>query len=158
MRETVADVREQLAASYGLHAVLVQHRLSTTIEIAGLIDASRAADVMRLLRDRLVQLRAGDAPAASLFVSARRHVVARLSSVDTRADALADLVADALARGDGSGLDLADAERARRMTIDKVSSLLERVDLSRAAMLVRGPEAAAAAAYAAIGRKPALLR
>ncbi len=158
VREAIADVREQLAASYGLSAVLIRRRLSTRLELTGTIDAARAGDALAMLRDRLDQLRAGGDSAASLFVSARRHVVGQLLSVDTRAEALADRVVQALDSGTEPRFNFADAERARTMTLDKVSGLLERIDLSSAAMLVRGPEAATTAAYAAIGRTPALLR
>ena len=157
--EAIADIREQLAASYGLHAVVVRHRFAPpTLELAGSIDGSRAAEAVGLLRDRLAQLRArDDAAAAGLFVSARRRVVARLSSVDTRADALAERITTALETGEMPSLDLADAECARTITIDRLQPLLDRLDLAQATILVRGPGSAIAAAYGAIGRTPALL-
>jgi zinc protease len=152
----IADVREQLAASYGLHAFLVRDRLATRLEITGAIDASRTADALTLLRDRLGKLRAHDDETAGMFVAARRHVVARLASVDTRPEALAERMVDALDRGLPM-LDLVDADDARRLTIDRLAPLLERLDVANAALLMRGPKAAVDAAYDALGRKPVVL-
>lgn len=152
----IADVREQLAASYGLHAFLVRDRLATRLEISGAVDASRTTDALTLLRDRLGKLRAHDDVTAAMFVSARRHVVARLASVDTRPIALAQRMVDALDRG-RPRLDLADAEHARNLTIDSVAPLLDRLDIANAALLMRGPKSAVHAAYDALGRKPVVL-
>ncbi|NVB78802.1 MAG: insulinase family protein [Kofleriaceae bacterium] len=156
--EVIADVREQLAASYGLDATLVQRRLSSTIQLAGSIEASRAAEAMALLRDRLATLREGGDAAASRFVAARRHVISRLSSVDTRAASLADSVVDDLARTGKPRLTLAGADHAMSLTIDKIAPLLQGLDLSRAAIVARGPEPALRAAFTAIGRQPTFLK
>jgi zinc protease len=154
--EAVANVRQELAASYGVHARFVEHRLASSIEIDGYIDSKRASDAFTLMREQLAQLRAGGDPAAALFVSARRRVVARLTSLDTRADALADLFTHDIAI-EADTPSRALAERAGALTIDRIAATLSGLDLGNAAIVLRGPEAALAAAYAAIGRKPAML-
>ncbi|MDB4953050.1 MAG: Peptidase, family [Myxococcales bacterium] len=155
--EAVADIREQLAASYGIHARLHEARLASTIELDGYVDAKRASEVFALLRDRLARLRDPSDETAALFVSARRHVLARLLSVDTRADALADRFVDYADIGADRDMAPASAEEARVLTIDRVAPFLRTLDFSNAAILLRGPQAAVAAAYAAIGRQPSLL-
>jgi zinc protease len=157
IEESIADIREQLAATYGLHAQFVERRLSSTIEIWGYVDSTRAPEALALLRDRLALLRDTGDDTARLFVSARRHVLARLSSVDTRASALADEAAHdaALDRGSSRKWFL---DRVRMLTIDQVRPMLENMDLTHAAIVMRGPRAALAAAYAAIGREPTMLR
>ena len=149
----ISDVREQIAASYGLRARLVQRRSSTTIDLRGSVDASRAAEALALLRDRLASLRERSDVTASLFVSARRRVLARWASVDASASAIADLASDAAARGSTR----AAHDRARTLTIDKVQPLLEKLQLSNAAILLRGPERALREAYGAIGRQPSVV-
>ncbi len=43
------------------------------------------------------------------------------------------------------------------LTIDEVAPLLDGLDLTRAAIVLRGPERSIRDAYAAIGRKPTFL-
>jgi zinc protease len=149
----IADVREQIAASYGLRARLVQRRSSTTIDLRGSVDASRAGEALALLRDRLASLRERSDATASLFVSARRRVLARWASIDTSASAVAEMASSRAARGSPG----AAHERARTLTIDKVQPLLEKLQLANAAILLRGPERALREAYAAIGRQPSVV-
>jgi hypothetical protein len=93
---------------------------------------------------------------SALFVSARRRVLARLSTVDARATALGDqFIYNADAGSDPLGRGL--AERARTTTIDRIIPLLDGIDIAKAAILLRGPAPAVAAAYAALGRRPAPL-
>ncbi|MEJ7596290.1 MAG: insulinase family protein [Kofleriaceae bacterium] len=146
----IADVREQLAASYGLHASLVTRRLLTTIELRGSIDAGRATDALALLRDRLAQLRVHDDATASLFVSARRRVLARWATADQTASAIADTARDDL-RAPRS------LERVRVLTLAQIQPQLAELELSRAAILLRGSERALREAYTSIGRSPTAL-
>jgi zinc protease len=140
--EASADVRDELAASYGVHAALVEQRLGSRILLTGAVDANRAADVARLLHDRLARLSSDE----MLFVSARRRVVAKLRSIDTTASGLADrFVRD---------VDVArpTAEATAALTLDQIAPALAALDLARATILLRGPASATGAAATGFGR------
>jgi predicted Zn-dependent peptidase len=152
--QTIADVRHQLGATYSLSASFEATRLSSSIQIAGYVDATRATDALALVRERLAALRTSNADTASRFVAARRRVVARLRSIETSSAALATLAErdTAIDRDVGSDFQLAD--RVRRLTLRDLAPTLQRIDLARAALLLRGPQEAIDGAYKSIGRTP----
>ena len=155
--EALSDVREELAASYGLDAQLVETRLSTTIEVDGYVDAARAVEVFALVRDRIAKLRDPSDDTASLFVSARRRVMTQLASLDTSADALGERFVHEVDLGMAPDTELRLAEDARVLTIDHMAPVLGGLDLAHAAILLRGPRAAVEAGYAALGRTPTFI-
>lgn len=139
--EASADVRDELAASYGVHAALLEHRLGSTIVLAGDVDADRAGEVAKLLRERLARLPSDPA----LFVSARRRVVANLRSIDTSAAGLAErFVRD-------TELVRPTAEATAALTFDRIAPALA-LHLTDAAILLRGPAPATSAAASGFGR------
>lgn len=152
VKEAIADVREQLAASYGLQATLDEHRLSSLVAITGRVDAARAADACALLRDRLAQLRQPSDATASLFVAARHHVLVQLRAPITDPEALADLAVYEGDLGFGISVRALTADNVGALTLDKLAPLLAGFDLSRAAMLLSGPPDAIATAYKTLGR------
>ena len=156
--QSAAAIREELAASYGLNATLVEERLATMITIQGNIDASRAPAAVERLRDRLAKLGDTGEDAAKLFVSARRRVIARLVSMPATARALADVAEGDLDVHRAVGSELEIAEQVRTMTIERLAPALRDVELQRAAMLIIGPRPAAEAAYVAIGRTAVEIR
>jgi predicted Zn-dependent peptidase len=158
LQEAISDVREELAASYGLHAYLEETAASTSIVLEGQVDARRAAEVFALVRERIAKLHEPSDDTASIFVSARRHVVARLGSVDTRPAKLAARFVHEADLGLLPGVQLQLAETARVFTIDRLLPALGQLDLGRAAILLRGPRAALDAAYGALGRTPAYIQ
>jgi hypothetical protein len=110
--------------------------------LTGAVDANRAADVARLLHDRLARLSSDE----MLFVSARRRVVAKLRSIDTTASGLAErFVRD---------VDVArpTAEATAALTLDQIAPALAALDLARATILLRGPASATGAAATGFGR------
>lgn len=142
--ETSADVRNELAASYGVHAHLTEHRLGATVELVGRVDANRAAEACTLLRERIAKLASDE----MLFVSARRRVIARLRSIDTSASGLADRF-------------VREIDLARTLDVTATSITIEQLaplSLEHAAILIRGPAASVQAAFAALGRTPTPLR
>ena len=157
IEEALADVREELAASYGLHARLVEKRLSMTIAVDGYVDAQRAGEVFALVRDRIAKLHDPSDDTASLFVSARRHVMTHLASFDTGAEALGDRSVHEVDLGMRPGIELQLAEDARVLTIERMAPVLGSLDLAHAAILLRGPRAAVEAGYAALGRTPSFI-
>jgi predicted Zn-dependent peptidase len=147
----IADVREQIAASYGLQVIAVRRRALTTIEVTGFVDAARAGEALALLRDQLARLRERTDDTASRFVSARRRVLGQLGSVDTTASALADLTSDDVAKWGDS------MKNTAALTLDQIAPLLGKLELTNAAILLRGPERAVRDAYTAIGREPSVV-
>ena len=140
--EASADVRDELAATYGVHASLVEHRLGSTIVLAGAVDETRAADVAKLLRARLARIAVDE----MLFVSARRRVLTRLRSIDTTASGMAERFVRAV------DVVAPTAEMTAALTLERIAPALASVDLSSAAILLRGPSPAITAAAAGLGR------
>jgi hypothetical protein len=159
----IADVRRQLGASYGLHAALVEQRLSSYIYIAGFVAAERAPEALALVRERIGEISgAGEAggvggvgdTAAASFVAARRDVMARLSSIPSGASALASLAASAVELGDPVTAGVAFAEEARKLTLEQMDRTLRTIDLARGAILLSGPRDAVTRTFEVLGRTP----
>lgn len=155
LEDAISDVRHQLGASYGLHAALSDARLSSRIQIDGYVDATRARDAIVLVRDRLRAFRNDDAT-ASVFVRARQRVAARLLSIVTSAGALGDLGEASVALERDVDDNVTTSERVRTMTLALIEGDLASLDLSLAAILMRGPTPAVSAAFEALGRKPSI--
>jgi zinc protease len=153
----IADARTQLGASYGLHATLIEERLTTYIQISGAVAAERAQEVLALVRDRLARLAATDAAAASLFVAARRNVMARLASFTGGASALASLAEANIEQRLPLNARIQIAEDARRLTLDAMWHALDSIDLAAAAILLVGPRDAVTRSFTALGRTPRVL-
>ena len=152
--QTIADVRHQLGAAYSLSASVDSSRLASSIRIAGYVDASRATEAIALVRDRLAALRTPDQDTASRFVAARRRVAARLQSVETSSAALAALAERDTAADREVAFDFELAERVLMLTLPDLAPTLQSIELSRAALLLRGPQDLVEGAYKAIGRTP----
>jgi hypothetical protein len=108
-----------------------------------------------LVRDRLRAFQRDDAT-ASVFVRARQRVAARLLSIVTSAGALADLGESSVSLERDVDDDVATSDRVRAMTLELIARDLGSLDLSRAAILMRGPTPAVSAAFEALGRKPSI--
>ena len=148
------DVRHQLAASYSFGATLDEARLASTYVMAGWIDASRARDAFELLRVRLAALRLDPEAAARTFVTARRRVIVSLLRSTSSAHELAERVQHDIVLQRAPLSDARTADAVRRLTIDKLTTTLEDLDLSRAVIVLRGPRDTIDDAFAALGRTP----
>ena len=146
------DVRETLAASYGVSATLDETRGGNALVVGGSVDAARAAEAFALLRDRLEHLRDPSADTAIRFVEARARIVDRLESIPASASSLATRLGDALVRAGAPDDDDRTAAAVRALTLDRVRDPLRYIDLGNAAILMLGPDAATDAAYQALGR------
>jgi len=152
------DVRESLAASYGVSAKLDETRSGTAVIVGGSVDAARAAEAFALLRERLEHLRDPSPDTATRFVEARARVVDRLESIPAGASSLAVWFADALVRTGQPDDDDRTATAVRALTLDRVRDPLRYVDLGNAAVLMIGPDAATDAAYQTWGRTATHIR
>ncbi|MGN6104128.1 MAG: M16 family metallopeptidase [Kofleriaceae bacterium] len=152
--QAIADVRFQLAASYGLEAELVETRLATQLWISGHVDASRAAEAVALVRDRLAALRTPSEDTAARFVAARRRVLARLGAPAPSLSELAALAEQAIALGRSPVAEREADDDVRRITLDDLAGTLAGLDPARAAIGLRGPREVVQQAYAVIGRTP----
>jgi zinc protease len=152
--EITDDVRHRLGASYTLDAELVEARQASFFAIAGWVDATRTAEAIQLIRDRLRELATDPDAAARAFVIARGHVLARLRARAASAGGLAARVEKdvELAREPMSGRATAAAVQA--LTIAEMTETLAGLDLARATMMMNGPAAQVDRAYAVLGRTP----
>ena len=151
------DVRHQLGAAYGFNAWLAETPLASTIVVGGWIDPARANEVVELLRDRLQQLRDDADAAARAFVVARGRVIANLASLTGSASLLAERAETDIGLGRPALSDLETAKDVQALTIEQLAPLLSQLDLSRAAVLMRGPADPVKGAFAVLGREPTLL-
>ncbi len=152
-----SEIRHQLGASYGFSSHLASERLASNYVLAGAVEAPRAADAMKLLADRLTELRSDPNAAARTFVLARAHVVAHLRSTAGGASELARKVELDVSLGLPPLSDLATATAAVAVTIDQEMTALASLDLAHAVVSLRGPEASVTAAFAALGRTPTVI-
>ena len=152
----VGDVRHQLGATYGLHAMLAEWRLASSIEISGWVEAGRAREAIELIRARVAALHAdADADAtASAFVSARERVEHHAASVTGSAESLADRVVHDVELGQAAPSELHTAVAVAGLTIADMTATFGELDLAKAAVLIRGPRADVDAAFGALGRTP----
>ncbi len=154
LADVVDDVRQQLGASYGLHAALAEQRLARTYVIGGRIAAPRTRDAVELVQTRIAQLRSDATAAARAFVTARARVLVHLAATDESASGLAARIAQdvALLREPGSARATEAAVRA--LTIEAMAPALADLDLDRAVVRMRGPASALDPAFAVLGRTP----
>ena len=154
----IADVRHQLGASYGVDAELVERRRASHYTIEGWIDAARAVESVQLLRERIEKLASDPELAARMFAYARGRVLTQLRALKGSAARLANRIEldVALDRPPMSDLQLAAA--IQNLTIDDMSRALGELELSRAAVLARGPTKEIERAFAALGRTPAYVK
>lgn len=152
------DVRHQLGATYGVYASLDDRRLAADYSIGGSVDATRATDAVKLLQERIAALRTDPTAAARAFVIARHHVLAQLASVSDTSTGLAAHVVDAIASGATDETDTKTASEVRALTIDAMGPTLGDLDLTRAAILMRGPSDAFQPAFGVLGRTPTIVK
>jgi zinc protease len=158
LSEIARDVRFQLGAGYTVDAMLSEKRLARHYVIGGWVDASRSADAVRLIRDRVQQLRDDAGAAARAFVTARKHVIAQLLSRVGSAESLAARVEYDVEMEREPMSDLKTVAAVRALTIDAMAITLAELDLRRAAVLMRGPAADLQRAFDVLGRKPQYIK
>lgn len=154
LADIARDVRFQLGASYTVTAQLSEQRLSRHYVIGGWIGAGRSAEAIELIRDRLQQLRDDPETAARAFVTARKHVLAQLLARAGSAASLASRVERDIEMERAPMSDLETAAAVQALTIDRMASSLQELDLAQAAILMRGPAPELASAFSALGRTP----
>ncbi len=151
--EIALDARHQLGAAYAFDASLHEQRLSSHVDIEGWIDPSRTNEVLQLLRDRIAKLHDDPATAARAFVLARRRVLVALTSITGSPSLLAARAETDIQLGRAPLADLQTAKEVQALTIDQLAPILAELDLSRGAMLMRGPADPINAAFALLGRQ-----
>ncbi|HEY5923587.1 MAG TPA: insulinase family protein [Kofleriaceae bacterium] len=155
--EIANDVRHQLAAAYSFDAGLDESRIASTYVMIGWIDPARANDVAQLLRDRIARLRDDPDAAARAFVAARSRVIAKLASVTGSASLLAERAQADIELARPPLSDLQTAKAVQQLTFDQLKPILAELDLSRAVVLMRGPDAHVKSAFQLLGREPTLV-
>ena len=151
------DIRHQLGASYGVYAELSTERLANEYLLGGFIESTQLAGALKLLADRLTELRSDPNAASRAFILARARVVTRLRSLAGGATELARRVEADIALGAPPLSDLQTATAAAALTIDQEMATLADLDLSRAVISLVGPQKDVMAGFAALGRTPTLV-
>ena len=156
LEDQLRDVREQLGASYGVHAARIgdeQH--GGALLASGTLAPNLAGLGVQRMLASVDQLRVDPAVTRAAFVRARRALVADQQGRAAGVTAVADeRERAAIARVAGSPEQLR-ASAFARTTLAEVTAVL-RDDLDPARMVVRltGPMPAVDAAFASLGREP----
>lgn len=146
------DIRQQLGASYGMYARYLTSPAGDTLKIEGRVDAHRAGEVLRRITRDLEGLRSGDDALAADFVRARRAALADALDDPLRVDSVADALEEAVA--EGRPLDQPQALPAAiagTLLADVREVLAADLQRPRMTVLLSGPPADTAAAFAAAG-------
>ncbi|HEU4726726.1 MAG TPA: insulinase family protein [Kofleriaceae bacterium] len=158
LNEIAHDVRYRLGASYAFDAQLAETRLASYYVMSGWIDAPRAAAAVKLVRDRIQELRTDPRAAAPAFVTARDHALTQLRSHVGSARSLADRVERDVEMARDPMSDVRTAGAVQAVTLDDMTATLAELDLARAAVLMNGPAAELKAAFDVLGRQPVYLQ
>ncbi len=154
LSDLARDVRHQLGASYHFVATLDESRLATNYVISGSVDTSRASEAIELLRTRLDKLRIDPDTAARAFVSARRRTANHLVATAGSATTLGNRVQRDINLGRAPLSDFETTKQVGALTIQDMTATVTALELSRAAILMRGPAADVDRAFAILGRTP----
>lgn len=151
LAERVSSIRSILAASYGIRAAFIAKSGPGYYSVRGSVDAARAGTALKGLRELIQSLRTGENFDAD-FVRARQRVAARVLSLLSNRDAMAEQLAflaryrlpkDYLPR---LGRQIAN------MTPDDVKALIaDELPAEREVILCIGDRAKVAAAYRTAG-------
>ncbi len=153
---TVAKVREQLGASYGVYARVDAEQ--PRLEIGGALDSKRAGEALVAIRRAIEALPAGD-DYDRLFAHARRKVLGRLIDAQGDPRLLAAQLAEAVRAGRGYAYFEELASAVATLTPGRVRAQIDRVvKKDRSVTLIQGPKAGIqdALAGAAISNATAL--
>lgn len=148
------DVRFRLGASYTFDAALSESRVASFFIIGGWVDASRASAAVRLVKDRIEQLRRDSTAAAGAFVVARAHALSELRSSAGSATALAARAERDIGLGRAAFSDAQTSTEVEKLTLDDMTETLAALELPRATILMSGPETEVNGAFAVLSRKP----
>jgi predicted Zn-dependent peptidase len=153
LNQEMWDIRAKLGATYGTYARRDARVSASAYNLGGAVDAPRAGEALRAMRDRVEALRSGSHFDA-LFVRARRTVVQRMLGESTVSIELASRLAQ-IAR---FGLDVNDANailrQAAALSPAQVRQLLTReLDPRLEVVVMLGDRAALTRAFSDAGLK-----
>jgi zinc protease len=152
LQAIVDDIRHQLSASYGVDVRYDEHVSSTMYSVDGRVLATRAADALILIRDRLAQLRSDPDAAARAFVDARDRVLVELGENVASAARIAASVESDVTMQRPPLSSRKNAEDVRTTTIAGMNDVFADLDLAKAAILLVGPHDSTNDAFAALDR------
>jgi len=144
-------VREKLGATYGTYARRDANLAGSVYHLGGAVDAPRAGEAIRAMRDGIDALRKGsDFDIA--FVRARRKVVQRLLGESTQSSELASRLGQIARFGLDPSYDSTLLRQASRMSTAQVKDLLaHELDPSTEVVVVLGDRASVTKAFADAG-------
>jgi zinc protease len=155
INEASAAVRNELAASYGVHGDYEKVAAGGSYFTTGLIDAARAGEALQLLRSRIATLGDGSDLAKRTFAVARRQAALAALSDPTSSIELSSVLIEATRPG--SSLRQASelpAAIARLTYNDIVPYLATELPADKEVISLTGPKAAVTAAFEALKITP----
>ncbi len=155
IEEASAAIRNELAASYGIHGTYYFDRAGGGYTTSGRIDAGRAAEAIMLLRQRIAGLGDGSDLSKRSFAIARRKAALAASGDPTSSADLASVLIGATRTGmtPSQAAEL-PAAIAKLTYPDILPFLTAELVPSKEVISLSGPKAAVTAAFAAINVKP----
>jgi zinc protease len=151
LNDRMAGIREKLGATYGTYARRDAYLGASVYHLGGAMDAPRAGEAIRAMRDGLDALRKGtDFDVA--FVRARRKVVQELLGESTQSYELASRLGQIARFGLDPSYDSTLLQQASRLSPAQVKDLLaHELDPSTEVVVVLGERAAVTKAFADAG-------
>lgn len=139
LNTTVAKVREQLGASYGVYARVDAEQ--PRLEVGGALDSKRAGEALAAIQRAIYELPQGD-DYDRLFAHARRKVLGNMIDAQGDPRLLAARLAEAVRAGRGYAYFEELATAVANLTPERVRKQIDRVvKKQRSVMLIQGPKA-----------------
>jgi zinc protease len=151
LNEQMSAVRTRLGATYDSHALRDARLAASAYHLGGAIDAPRAGEAIRAMREGIDALRRGTEFDVA-FVRARRRVVQRLLGESTQSAVLASRLGQIARFGLDPSYDATLLQHTAALSPAQVKDLLAReLDPAREIVVARGDRAAVTRAFGDAG-------
>lgn len=155
MNDELRDVREGMAASYGVYAGAFTSANGGYVRAYGRVDRGRAGPAVKRMLDAIDRLRTDPAARRAAFVRARRKLVRELVSLPAGAWAVAERRVAAAAAGTGAAPVDAEVQALAAITLAEIEAIIAReLDPARQVVALTGTRADLDAAYGELGQTP----
>lgn len=155
LTDELRDVREGMAASYGVRAHLATSAQGGALWVDGAVDRGRAGAAARRILDVIARVRTEPAIRRAAFVRARQRLVRAAQDRGAGASVTANRRAAAAAAGQGARPVDDQVARYAQVTLAQVEAILAtELDPARQVLALSGRDADLTAAYAELGHEP----
>jgi predicted Zn-dependent peptidase len=151
LNDQMSSIRTRLGATYGTYARRDARLAASAYDLGGAIDAPRAGEAIRAMREGIDALRRGTEFDVA-FVRARRRVVQRLLGESTQSAVLASRLGQIARFGLDPSYDATLLQHTAALSPAQVKDLLAReLDPAREIVVARGDRAAVTRAFGDAG-------